>query len=128
MPYREPLVSDPLYPELLPLRWYMSDGELGGPIMDELSHLNRSSAMEMPPDWTDEQRAAFDFTGQDTSLLGNGTERGPGGPAANVDAAAEADTMESSRVLDDAELDHSDVSIIDGIRPRCDVDIVVAFS
>ena len=100
----------------------MSDGEIGGPIMDELSHLNRSSAMEMPPNWTDEQRATFNFEGQDTSLLGNGSRRGPGGPATlPVDQPAEADTMESSSVLDDADLDHSDVSCIDGIRPWCEL-------
>ena len=75
-PYRELEPTDPLYPELLPPRWYMSDGEIGGPVVDELSHLNPSSAMRMPPTYTPEEVANFDFTGQDTSLWGNGITPG----------------------------------------------------
>ena len=117
-------MTDPLYPDLLPPRWYMSDGEIGGPVVDELSHLNPSSAMRMPPTYTQEELNSFDFTGQDTSLWGNGTRRGPGGPATTVDEPAAADTMSlnsddsESSSLDEADKNHSDVSVrVDGIRP-----------
>ena len=115
VPYREPEPTDPLYPELLPPRWYMSDGEIGGPVTDELDHLHPSSALRMPPTYTPEQVASFDFTGQDTSLWGNGTRRGPGGPAAGADDPASGDTMSPNPVtesssLDEADKNHSDVS------------------
>ena len=116
VPYREPEPTDPLYPELLPPRWYMSDGEIGGPVTDELDHLNPSSALRMPPTYTPEQIASFDFTGQDTSLWGNGTVRGPGGPAVGADAPASGDAMSpnpdsDSSSLDEADKNHSDVSV-----------------
>ena len=123
VPHREMEPTDPLYPELLPPRWYMSDGEIGGPVVDELSHLNPSSAMRMPPTYTPEEVADFDFTGQDTSLWGNGTRRGPGGPATGVDAPAAADTMSpntdsESSSPDEADKNHSDVSVpVDAFRP-----------